>query len=119
MCTELQAVRQGKWKLHVPHPYGLPWEGPHTTNRHIAPKDQIDITEPMLIDLEADPGETTNVAAKHPDIVKRLLAVAEKAREDIGDHDRVGRNMRFFDPMDERPQAPLIKRRSEIRPAKR
>lgn len=53
-----------------------------------------------------DPDETTDVAAAHPDVVKHLLAEAEKARQYIGDHDRVGDNMRFFDPMNERPKTP-------------
>ena len=38
-----------------------------------------------LYDLEADIGETNNVAAAHPDVVKRLHGLAEKAREDLGD----------------------------------
>ena len=61
---------------------------------------------PQLYHLVDDPGETTDVAAENPEIVKRLLAEAEKARQDIGDHDRVGDNMRFFDPLKERPKTP-------------
>jgi arylsulfatase A len=38
-----------------------------------------------LYDLEADRGETHNVAADHPDVVERLQALVEKAREDLGD----------------------------------
>ena len=38
-----------------------------------------------LYDLEADVGETTDVAAAHPDVVARLQALAEAAREDLGD----------------------------------
>ncbi len=49
---------------------------------------------PMLFDLQSDLGETTNVAGAHPDVVRRLLALAEKAREDVGDAGRPGRNQR-------------------------
>jgi hypothetical protein len=47
-----------------------------------------------LYDLKADIGETTNVMADHPDVVKRLLALAEKARDDLGDVGREGKNQR-------------------------
>jgi hypothetical protein len=41
--------------------------------------------ELSLFDLETDPGETKNVAADHPDIVKRLSDLAETMRADLGD----------------------------------
>ena len=49
-----------------------------------------------LYDLVADVGETTDVAAAHPDVVARLQALAEKAREDLGDSltNRTGRGLR-------------------------
>jgi arylsulfatase A-like enzyme len=79
---ELQAIRSGRWKLHVPHSY-----------RHLAEmgsggkpgryvEQQIGLS---LFDLEADAGETSNVAEQHPEIVQRLLGLAEKARQDLGD----------------------------------
>jgi hypothetical protein len=40
---------------------------------------------PQLYHLLDDPGEMTDVAAAHPDVVKHLLTEAEKARRDIGD----------------------------------
>jgi arylsulfatase A-like enzyme len=89
----LHAVRSGRWKLHLPHPYnhvvepgrdGLP--GRHETRR----------IETALFELETDPGETTNVASSHPEIVAKLEALAEAARDDLGDSltKRVGRNVR-------------------------
>jgi hypothetical protein len=49
-----------------------------------------------LYDLQADVGETTNVAAEHPDIVERLTALAEQARDDLGDTltERKGKHVR-------------------------
>ncbi len=38
-----------------------------------------------LYNLSDDIGETKDVAAENPEIVKQLEALAEKAREDIGD----------------------------------
>jgi arylsulfatase len=99
--THLQAVRSGRWKLHLPRPARPPWAPPWA--RHIKPEDVIEIPKPMLFDLAADVGERHDVAEKHPDVVRRLLALAEKAREDIGDYDRIGKNARFFDPAPKRP----------------
>jgi len=38
-----------------------------------------------LFDLNNDPGETKNVAAAHPEIVRQLQADGQKYREDLGD----------------------------------
>ena len=78
----LQAIRSGKWKLMFPHGYGHvdePGKGGKPgkrSNRKI---------ELSLFDLAADVGETTDVKDKHPDVVKRLQALAEIARKDLGD----------------------------------
>ena len=48
----------------------------------------------MLFDLEANVAEKKNVVADHPDVVKRLTELAEKARADLGDEDRAGKNQR-------------------------
>jgi hypothetical protein len=90
---ELHAVRSGKWKLHLPHPYvsvqtpggdGKPGEGS---------RESIELS---LFDLETDVGETKNLAAEHPEVVKRLEQLAEQAREDLGDSltKREGKNVR-------------------------
>ncbi|MDF1753574.1 MAG: sulfatase [Verrucomicrobiales bacterium] len=102
----LQAVRQGKWKLHLPRPAKPEWLGNFAVNRHIAREDWIEMKEPYLVNLEDDPGEIRSVAAEHPEVVAKLLELAEEARRDIGDFDRVGENMRFFDPMETRPEKP-------------
>jgi len=79
---QLQAVRSGKWKLHLPY---------KIKKRNQAKAASMPL---KLYDLEADIGETTNVAADHPAAVNRLLALAEKAREDLGDVNCKGRNQR-------------------------
>jgi arylsulfatase len=81
---ELQALRSGDWKLHLPH-----------TSRTLGGKPGGKGGEPTayqplkvgleLYDLKRDPSETTNVAEQQPEVVKRLLALAEEARADLGD----------------------------------
>ena len=71
---QLQAVRDNRWKLHLPLKVQRRHWGKGIPNRPMA-----------LYDLKADIGEKTNVADRHPDVVKRLLALAEKARLDLGD----------------------------------
>ena len=80
---QLQCVRSGKWKLHLAldskkRNWGKP-EGK---------KPQL------LFDLEKDVGESTDVSSDHPEVVKRLLALAEKARSELGDVGRHGKGQR-------------------------
>ncbi|MCH7725177.1 MAG: sulfatase-like hydrolase/transferase, partial [Planctomycetes bacterium] len=105
--THLQAVRHGKWKLHLPRPAKRPWLGGFAKNNHIATADDISNSRPLLFDLDADLGETTDVADKHADLVARLTALAEKARRDLGDYDRIGNGARFFDKGPRRPDAAM------------
>ena len=97
----LQAVRSGKWKLHLPRPAKPPWAPPWAW--HIKPEDVIKIPKPMLFDLEADIGEKMDVADKNPEVVARLLKLANWARGDIGDYNVAGKNARFYDPEPKRP----------------
>jgi arylsulfatase A-like enzyme len=90
---DLQAIRAGKWKLHFPH--GYPQPAPAGGNAKPGKYRQLKIGR-ELFDLEADPGETTNVASKHPDIAERIELLAEQARIDLGDAGakREGKNVR-------------------------
>lgn len=90
---ELHAVRSGKWKLHLPHPYRTIAQA---GANGVIGKDGRGHLELSLFDLDSDIGESTNVAADHPDIVARLQAYAEQARQDLGDTltNRSGKNIR-------------------------
>ena len=65
------------------------------------------IAEPQLFDLTADPGETTNLAPRHPDLVATLNQRLEAARTELGDIDRTGRGARFFDAGPRKLPVPL------------
>jgi arylsulfatase A-like enzyme len=102
---ELHAVRSGPWKLHLPHDYltvaGAPGTAGKPSNfaqikplgieqsgiRGIASRHGYDVRslELSLFDLVNDVGETQNVTAQHPEIVRLLLGQAEQARNDLGD----------------------------------
>jgi arylsulfatase A-like enzyme len=90
---ELHAVRSGKWKLHFPHQYThLARPGAEGQPGKL---ERLSIGQ-QLFDLENDLGETTDVAAAHPEVVQRLTALAEQARDDLGDalQMRQGKNAR-------------------------
>jgi len=80
---QLQAVRSGRWKLHLPlSPKFSGWRG------------RPDNTPAFLYDVKNDPGEIHDLAKKHPDVVKRLTRLAQKARKDLGDLNHPGQNQR-------------------------
>jgi arylsulfatase A len=82
--NELHAVRSGRWKLVFPHSYRTLDGRPGGTDG-IPVKYGSAKTGLELYDLAADPGEEVDLAAEHPEVVSRLLDLAEQAREDLGD----------------------------------
>jgi arylsulfatase A-like enzyme len=91
---ELQAVRSGRWKLHFPHHYQTLASGPDKEGQPGRYR-QVKFAG-ALYDLETDIGETTDVAARHPEVVRRLQLLAEKVRDDLGDSalGQPGKNVR-------------------------
>lgn len=94
--NSLEAVQRDYWKLILPHqgrtyrglkPGADGWPGPTGTEH---------IEKAELYDLRRDPGEWYDVAEFYPEVVKELQALAEKAREDLGDDltDSPGKNRR-------------------------
>ncbi len=79
--NRLVAVRRGKWKLMFPQTYSSPTPGsggiPGPGNRKTL--------ELSLFDLETDIGETTNLAAQHPEVVAKLKRDADQMRKQLGD----------------------------------
>jgi arylsulfatase A len=70
---DLQAVRQGRWKLALsPQSDGLGKNAAKTA------------AGLRLYDLDAEIGERTDVAAQHPEVVAKLKALADKMAAEIG-----------------------------------
>ena len=80
----LEAVRRGKWKLHLPHGYRTLAGRPGGTGGIPAKYERGKIGM-ALFDLENDISEQHDVSGKHPDVVNRLLGLVERMREDLGD----------------------------------
>jgi len=79
---DLQAVRSGKWKLHLPHKYRHLVKPGKDGKPGIYEQKTIELA---LFDLENDISEKNNLVSQYPDVVKRLMKLADKIREDIGD----------------------------------
>ena len=135
--TELQAVRCGDYKLHFPHQYlttaAEPGRNGFPSNHGklkplsitssglagIASRHGYRVTEipKALFNLKNDPGETHNILDRHPEVVARIDALAEKMRDDLGDTltGREGKRIRpratIFDISDKRL---LIKRQPKL-----
>jgi arylsulfatase len=123
---ELHAVRRGDWKLHFHHDYltvaGEPGRGGKPSNfgqlkpesielsgvRGIASRHgyRVEQLGQSLFNLKDDPGETTNVAGQHPEIVKQLEALAKEARADLGDEITRTRGTNIRPAGDVRPPLP-------------
>jgi len=92
---KLDAVRSGKWKLQIPHKYFSVIE---PGSDGIPGRSEWKYIGLSLFDLENDIGEQHDVSAEYPEIVKRLILLAEKARHDIGDAEKkVIEGVDFFD----------------------
>ncbi len=103
--SELHAVRSGKWKLHVPHPYLTVDGDPGVAGKpagygRLQPQSiqlsgvkgiasrhgyRVEDLPLSLYDLEQDVGEQSNVAAAHPEVVGELMRYVEQFRLELGD----------------------------------
>ncbi|MEM8953297.1 MAG: PVC-type heme-binding CxxCH protein [Verrucomicrobiota bacterium] len=86
----LTGIRKDQWRLVRPRPAkpsSIGWWG-----RMIE-----EVSDYQLYNLDADPGETNDVAKKHPQVVKHLKKRIELARIELGDIDVTGKGARFFE----------------------
>jgi len=88
---QLQAVRWGNWKYHLPLKERI--KGPHFPDTEVG--------EARLYNLGNDLSETTNVIDKHPEVVTKMNQWIEQVRSDMGDWGYEGRNQRPAGIIDE------------------
>lgn len=73
------AMRKGQWKIHFRY-YDLPTDAnyKYNLNRHwVNPK------KPLLYNLESDPSEKYDVADRFPGVMKEMMKVADRHRQEI------------------------------------
>jgi arylsulfatase A-like enzyme len=76
-CENLQGVRVGDWKLHLPRTMRqIPWW---------ARRKQKPMDTPQLYNLARDVAEKQDVAAEHPERVTEMLALADETRLKLGE----------------------------------
>ncbi|MCI0639359.1 MAG: sulfatase [Gemmataceae bacterium] len=80
----LQAVRSGHWKLYFPHTYRT-MAGSATGADGKPGLYKVATCGMELYNLSADLSETRDVAAQHPEVVRRLQDLADAMRRDLGD----------------------------------
>jgi arylsulfatase len=85
--NELQAMLSGdgQWKLLLPHAYRTLNGRPGGRDGRPVDYQQARIRQPELYNLTRDPGEKSDVAGAHPDLVAKLTAAADKIRAELGD----------------------------------
>ncbi|MCS7471048.1 sulfatase [Stieleria sp. ICT_E10.1] len=95
---QLQAVRSGPWKLFLPI-------DPSAGHPHL---EKNDPPQTLLFHLYDDVSCQRNVAAQHPDVVERLMKIADQAREDLGDQGRPGKGQRAIGKTEGQPRAQTL-----------
>jgi len=80
---QLQAVRSGPWKLYLP-----------LASKRANLVDKRAPSSLQLFNVRDDIGETQEVSAQQPEVVARLLKLAEAARADLGDEEKEGAGQR-------------------------
>ena len=81
---QLQAVRSGPWKLFLPE----------ASERHPHLSHNVKSRE-LLFNLIDDISCKNDVSDDHPEIVDRLMKLAERGRTDLGDTNRSGNGQRL------------------------
>lgn len=84
-ANDLEALRSGKWKLELARKYRSLNGRPGGHGGLPAKYDILTIKQPELYDLDSDPGEKNDIAGQNPEVLTKLIAYADKARQELGD----------------------------------
>ncbi len=83
--NSLHGVRYGDYKMYFPHRYRT-LNGKKGRNDGTPIKyEYVDLKENELYNLKTDPSETINILNEFPEIAKKIIALANKKRREIGD----------------------------------
>jgi len=95
---ELRACRSGRWKLVLPHTDHAAPDPARIGSGGVRGAVRSVTYHQALYDLILDPAETTDVAPRYPDVVKKLLGHVEWARAELGDTltNRKGKGLRSY-----------------------
>jgi len=95
--TNLQAVREGDWKLHLPRTVK---DQPFWNKRIGKGNPLTTLEQAALFNLKSDIEENQNVAGQHPEVVVRLQKQAEVIRAELGDVNVTGSDQRAINLAD-------------------
>lgn len=102
-CENLQCVRVGDWKLHLPRTKEqIPWWG---RSRQKA------IQKPQLYNLATDVAEERDFAAQHPERVSEMVALADETRKSLGEFGERGTEQRPTGTLF--PEVPILSNQSQ------
>lgn len=84
--NDLEAVTDGMFKLVFPHKYVT--YGAYVPGNDGQPGKltNVDLTKAELYDLRRDPGERYDVLSQYPQEASKLMEIADKMREELGDN---------------------------------
>jgi arylsulfatase A-like enzyme len=83
---QLQAIRWGKWKWHLPLEQRFKqWSSIKGDGKPVKGR---------LINLETDLKESTDVSARYPEVMAKMKELADKAVADLGNEEKAGAGQR-------------------------
>lgn len=83
--AELESVRTREWKLILPHVYRTLGDQKPEMDGWPGVYLKRPVLTPELYSMTGDIEEHHDVAAQHPDLVQKMLEMAEQCRADLGD----------------------------------
>lgn len=98
-CENLQAVRYRDWKMHLSRTQEQkPWWDKN--------KQFFNIETPVLYKLSDDVAEGRDLSLEYPKVVEKMLMLAEKARQELGEYGQRGSGQRATGSAI--PSAPIV-----------